>query len=237
MKKPLRIYLVGAHSTGKTTLARWIRDTYGVPMITEVARLVLAEMEAQLDALRTDIALVDRYQSEVYLRQLETEASHEGSFVSDRAFCNLAYAAQHATILSEVFADPRLRDYMDRVREGVVMFLRPHEELLKSDGVREKLDWEEVLRIDGMVKLLLEMFNVPYIPVASLAMQERIRLVERVLDLAGLPNPKVQSEGNVALTPRSPLRASQTGNGKTNGRRETRMAPNGEPNGGSLALG
>ena len=39
-----------------------------------------------------------------------------------------------------------------------------------------------------MVKLLLEQFDVPYIPVASLSMQERVRLVERVLDLAGLPS-------------------------------------------------
>ena len=37
-----RIYLVGAHSTGKTTLARWIRDRYRLPMISEVARGVLA---------------------------------------------------------------------------------------------------------------------------------------------------------------------------------------------------
>jgi bacterioferritin (cytochrome b1) len=28
---------------------------------------------------------------------------------------------------------------------------------------------------------------VPYIPVESLSMQERVRLMERVLDLAGLP--------------------------------------------------
>ena len=46
------IYLVGAHSTGKTTLARWVRDAFGLPMISEVARGVLAEMEAQLDSIR-----------------------------------------------------------------------------------------------------------------------------------------------------------------------------------------
>lgn len=213
MKPPLRIYLVGAHSTGKTTVARWIRDRYGIPMITEVARLVLAEMEAQLDSLRSDIDLVDRYQREVYLRQLDAEAACEGSFVSDRAFCNLAYAAQHATILPEIFADGRLERYMESVREGIVFFLRPHRELLKSDGVRERIDWEEVLRIDGMVKLLLEMFGVPYVPVASLAMQERIRCVERVLELAGLVPPKT-------LAPRAPA--------AKNGSRHERHA-NGDP--------
>ncbi len=184
---PHRIYLVGAHATGKTTLARWVRDHYGMPMIAEVARGVLAEMEAKLDTLRTDIELVNTYQREVFRRQIEAERAVGGPFVSDRAFCNLAYAAHHSTILGEVFRDRRLAEYMNWVREGLVFFLRPHRELVVADGVRAGLEWEEVVRIDGMVKLLLEVFDVPYIPVESLSMQERVRLVERVLDLAGLP--------------------------------------------------
>jgi nicotinamide riboside kinase len=179
--------MVGAHATGKTTLARWVRDHYGVPMIAEVARGVLAEMEARLDTLRTDIELVNRYQREVFQRQIEAERKVDGPFVSDRAFCNLAYAAHHSTILGEVFRDRRLADYMNWVREGLVFFLRPHRELIVADGVRAGLEWEEVVRIDGMVKLLLEVFDVPYIPVQSLSMQERVRLVQRVLELAGLP--------------------------------------------------
>ncbi|MBP8299490.1 MAG: ATP-binding protein [Planctomycetes bacterium] len=197
---PLRIYMVGAHATGKTTLARWVRDHYGVPMIAEVARGVLAEMEAKLDTLRTDIALVNRYQREVFHRQIEAEHKVAGPFVSDRAFCNLAYAAHHSTILGEVFRDRRLGEYMNWVRQGIVFFLRPHRELIVSDGVRAGLEWEEVIRIDGMVKLLLEVFDVPYIPVESLSMQERVRLVERVLDLARLPHSEEPAAGPGAET-------------------------------------
>jgi len=186
LQNAVRIYLVGAHATGKTTLARWIRDHYGLPMISEVARGVLAEMEAQLDALRSNVSLVDRYQREVFERQIEAEERQSGSFVSDRAFCNLAYAGHHATVLGEIATDPRLATYLESVRGGVVFFLRPHKELVVTDGVRAGVEWEEVVRIDGMVKLLLELFRIPYIPVASLAMQERVRLMERVLDLAGI---------------------------------------------------
>jgi nicotinamide riboside kinase len=203
MHTPLRIYLVGAHATGKTTLARWVRDTYGLPMISEVARGVLAEMEAQLAGIRTNIQLIDRYQAEVFERQIEAEAAQPGSFVSDRAFCNLAYAAHHATILGDIAGDPRLAGYMQSVRAGLVFFLRPHRELVVEDGVRAGLAWEEVVRIDGMVKLLLEMFRVPYIPVESLSMQERVRLMERVLDLAGLEKKALAKNevGSVELRP------------------------------------
>lgn len=196
MQKPIRIYLVGAHSTGKTTLARWVRDQYGLPMISEVARGVLAEMEEQLPALRSRLDVVDRYQAEVFARQIAAEASQCGAFVSDRAFCNLAYAAQHATILSQLATDPRFFDYMRSVKEGLVFFLRPHRELLSEDGVRAGVQWEEVLRIDGMVKLMLELFGIPYIPVDCLAMQERVRLLERVLSLAGLAQVGAAARGN-----------------------------------------
>jgi nicotinamide riboside kinase len=198
---PTRIYLVGAHATGKTTVARWVRDRYGIPMIAEVARGVLAEMEAHLDSLRTDISLVNRYQAEVFARQIAAEQKVDGPFVSDRAFCNLAYAAHHSTILGEVFRDRRLADYMAWVRQGIVFFLRPHKELVRADGVRAGLEWEEVVRIDGMVKLLLELFDVPYIPVESLSMQERVRLVERVLDLGGVRSQVAQADA--ASAPRA----------------------------------
>ena len=204
MKPTQRIYMVGAHSTGKTTLARWVRDQYSLPMIAEVARGVLAEMEAQLDSLRTDIDLVDRYQEMVFERQIAAERKQPGSFVSDRAFCNLAYAAHHSTILSNIASDPRLAAYMESVRGGLVFYLRPHPELVRADGVRAGLEWEEVVRIDGMVKLLLEMFDVPYIPIESLSMQERVRLVTRVLALAGLEPgaPEPRTRDNIEFIPR-----------------------------------
>jgi nicotinamide riboside kinase len=209
---PARIYLVGAHATGKTTLARWIRDRYGIPMISEVARGVLAEMEAELDTLRSNLDRVDHYQAEVFERQIEAEAQHDGSFVSDRAFCNLAYAAHHSTILSEIAGDPRLLRYMGSVRRGIVFFLRPQRRLVVADGVRAGVEWEEVVRIDGMVKILLELFGVPYIPVDSLSMQERVRLVERVLDLAGV-EPAAGRDGVSGAAAREPRFRVMPGNG------------------------
>ncbi len=195
MQKPIRIYFVGAHSTGKTTLARWVRDSYGLPMISEVARGVLAEMEEQLDGMRSRLDVVDRYQTEVFHRQIAAEAAHTGCFVSDRAFCNLAYAAQHATVLAGLASDARLERYMSSVKSGLVFFLRPHPELLREDGVRAGVQWEEVVRIDGMVKLMLEMFGIPYIPVDCLSMQERVRLLQRVFSLAGLESIEAQARG------------------------------------------
>jgi hypothetical protein len=182
----MRIYFVGSHATGKTTLCRYVSRRYGLPMITEVARAVLAEMESSLDALRTDMELVAEYQERVFARQIAVERLHEGRFVSDRAFDNLAYAAEHTTVVADMIGDPRFGDYMKWVSAGTVFFLRPHQDLLKEDGVRAGVSWESVLRIDGMIKLLLEMHRVPYLPIESVSMQERVRATDFVLGRAGL---------------------------------------------------
>jgi hypothetical protein len=186
----MRIYFVGSHATGKTTMARWVSRRYGLPMITEVARGVLAELETNFEQLRTDMDMVADYQRRVFERQIATERLQEKGFVSDRAFDNLAYAAEHTTILGDLmFHDggDELRRYMEWVNGGLVFFVRPQRDLLKEDGVREGLDWDSVVRIDGMVKLLLEQYRISYMPIDTPSMQERVRAVEFVLSrTAGL---------------------------------------------------
>jgi nicotinamide riboside kinase len=182
----MRIYFVGSHATGKTTMCRFVSRRYGVPMITEVARAVLAEQETSLDHLRTDVDAVADYQERVFARQVAIEKLHDGRFVSDRAFDNLAYAAEHTTVVADMMSDQRFRDYMTWVAQGTVFFLRPHPSLLREDGTRAGVAWDSVLRIDGMIKLLLEQHRVSYLPIESVSMQERVRAVEFVLGRAGL---------------------------------------------------
>jgi nicotinamide riboside kinase len=182
----MRIYFVGSHATGKTTLCRHVSRRYGLPMISEVARAVLAEMETGFDALRTDMELVGEYQERVFARQIAVEQLHASRFVSDRAFDNLAYVAEHTTNAYAMMNDQRFHDYMKWVREGIVFFVRPHQSLLKEDGVRAGVSWDSVLRIDGMVKLMLEQHQISYLPLESVSMQERVRAVEFVLQRCGL---------------------------------------------------
>ncbi|MBX3154783.1 MAG: AAA family ATPase [Deltaproteobacteria bacterium] len=200
----MRIYFVGSHATGKTTLCRYVSRRYALPMISEVARAVLAEMEIGLDALRTDMDLVGEYQERIFARQIAVEKMHEGKFVSDRAFDNLAYVAEHTTNAAAMFDDPRFRDYMKWVSDGVVFFLRPHPSLVKEDGVRAGVSWDSVLRIDGMVKLMLEQYRISYLPIESVSMQERVRAVEFVLARCGVQPAQQQPRTRAQTIPPTP---------------------------------
>jgi hypothetical protein len=177
----MRIYFVGAHATGKTTMTRYVSRRYGLPMITEVARAVLAELETSLDALRTDMDLVAEYQRRVFERQVQVERLNAAGFVSDRAFDNLAYAAEHTLVFADLTTTDEFKKYAEWVSQGIVFYVRPHRDLLKEDGVRAGVTWESVLRIDGMIKLMLEQLRIPYLPIESVAMMERARAVDFVL--------------------------------------------------------
>ena len=180
----MRIYFVGSHSVGKTTLARYVSERYGIELLAETARAVLAEMEVTLDTLRTDMAKVEEYQRRVFAKQMSVEKRAGDKYVSDRSFDNLAYAVEHTLVASELLNSKDLREYMKWVSAGVVFFVRPHRDLLHEDGVRESPQWESVVRIDAMIKLLLELHRVAYFPLHTPSMQERVRAVEGVVDLA-----------------------------------------------------
>lgn len=183
-----RIYFVGSHRTGKTTCAKWAKNQYGLPMITELARTVLAEMDGDLGPLRTDLKAVAEYQKEVFRRQIQAEAEHPRGFVSDRSFDNLAYAAEFTEdIFADLMESPELRQYMEWVKGGVVFFIRPHRRLLVTDSVNKELDWEQVNRIDGMVKAMLKQFRIDYLPIHAVEMEERVRSMRFVLDKLILP--------------------------------------------------
>jgi hypothetical protein len=180
----MKVYFVGSHSTGKTTCARYVSEKHGLPMITEVARMILSEKELHLDSLRTDLKVVDDYQMQIFKRQIEEEQKYK-DFVSDRSFDCLAYAAQHSRVLPAALKSEELVSYLEnlRHRDSFIFFVRPSKATLKADGVRESLTWDGVVAIDAKIKFMLEMWELRYFQISMDNMQERARLVDSVLSL------------------------------------------------------
>ena len=180
----MKVYMIGAHSSGKTTLARYVSEIYKLPMITEVARQILSEKELHLDSLRSNLDLVDNYQESIFYRQLEEEKKYN-SYVSDRSIDCLAYAAQHSRILSKLLATDELREYLSVLKapDSILFFVRPCKATLREDGVRESLNWDGVVAIDSMIKFLLQMFDLKHFSINTDNMQERAKLIDSILSL------------------------------------------------------
>lgn len=181
----MRVYFTGSHGSGKSTLSRYVSEKYSLPMISECARMVLSEKELQVDTLRHDINLVDQYQKDVFFRQLNEESKYT-SFVSDRSAIDpLAYAAQHSRILPELLSSKELDPYIASLKapESILFFVRASKTTLKDDGVREAINWNAAVAIDSMIKLLLEMWQIKYFQINIDSMQERIKLIDNILEL------------------------------------------------------
>ena len=122
------------------------------------------------------------YQEEVFRRQVLAEREHPNGFVSDRSFDNLAYAAEFTDVFANLMESKDLHDYIEWVRGGIVFFVRPNKNLLITDSVNKELDWEQVVRIDGMVKLMLKLFSIPHLPIHAVNMDDRVASMRFVLD-------------------------------------------------------
>lgn len=183
-----RVYFVGSHRVGKSTLARWVRDNYGVKMVSEMARLELAERETNLANLRVSVETTTDYQRSVFERQIyvESQIPDTERVVADRSFDNLAYMLQFGTGYADLIGSPIVHSYLASVRSrGLVFFVRPHQVLLKTDDVNKDVDWELVLRIDQTVKVLLNQLEVDFIPIESPEQLERQQHLRTVLSLVG----------------------------------------------------
>lgn len=179
----MKIYFCGAHAVGKSTLARFVSNNYQLPMITESARMILSEQELQIDSLRYDIKSANEYQKQVFRRQIQEEEKYD-SFVSDRSLVDvLAYSAQHTYILSDLFYSPDLTTYLEKLREKdtYIFFVRPSKATLRADGVREQINWDGIIAIDAMIKLLIKMWDLRYFQISTDSMQERVDLISAVL--------------------------------------------------------
>lgn len=181
------VYFVGSHATGKSSRARWVADTYGLPMIHEVARAEVTRLETTIDRLRQNVDAISEYQRGVWRGQLAAEAATPSPFVSDRSLDNLAYMALHGEGVATIVGGPEFQDYLHKVQESVVFFVQPHDGAVNSDGIRPHADTlrDGQMIVTGSVLTIMEIFSVPYIPVPSASPKMQELIIGAVLDRSG----------------------------------------------------
>jgi len=181
------VYFVGSHGCGKSSRARWVADTYSLPMIHEVARAEVTRLETTIDRLRQNVEAISEYQRGVWRGQLAAESATPSPFVSDRSLDNLAYLALHGEGVGTIIASEEFKDYLAKVQESIVFFVQPHDGTVGSDGVRPHADTlrDGQMIVTGAIAMLLETFSVPYVPVPSASPKMQELIIGAVLDRSG----------------------------------------------------
>jgi endogenous inhibitor of DNA gyrase (YacG/DUF329 family) len=106
--------------------------------------------------------------------------------VSDRAFDNLAYAAEHTTVVADLMGDQRFATTSAGCPTAPCSSCGRTATCSRRTACAPGCRGSRCLRIDGMIKLLLEQHRIPYLPIESVSMQERVRAVEFVLSSSRL---------------------------------------------------
>ncbi len=186
--RPVRVYLLGASGTGKSTLAKHLANELACDHLTGAVGNVLRRLGITFDLAFRDMGLMDRFQMEIWREQLAMEQPYWEAgkpFVSDRGFDLMAYASGQSRAAAGIVESPLFAEYMRRLKmPGTVVFLmRPHPDVrAESDGRRDVfLSPEWVWKVDGVIEFLLESHRVPYAPVGTASFRDRCRLAARLV--------------------------------------------------------
>ena len=178
----MRVYLAGAYSEGKTSLARRIQSRYGITLIPEVARTLLAEWEHKtFDTIRREVELVNKFQLEVFDRQFKLEKQIKDNFVSSRCIDNTIFLGKYGTALGELASSQKFKEYVEWLKDGTIFYVTPHKELIQDDGIRDT-NYLQAVELSGAVRQTLELLGLKYITIDSLLAKDREEIIFRILD-------------------------------------------------------
>jgi len=184
-EQPCSVYFMGADSTGKSELVKYVAEAYGMRKVPETARSVLHEEGYTLHSLRVRSAGADAYQRAVFDRQIAQEAATPRPFVADRGLDNLVYASEYGRCFAELAAREEVQQYIQAQRADVVFLVRPHRALRAEDGVRVLPSWEEQQRLDAKIELLLQLWDVPHVIIAESCAARREEQIDWCLAARG----------------------------------------------------
>lgn len=184
----VRIILCGAQSTGKTTILNYITERFNINKVNETARSILPKYGNNLKEIRSDLDLCKSFQRDILEEQITRENMTEEPYISDRGLDIFAYFAMHTNDTYNILQKEYVKEYLESYKDdGVItVFVRPEDELIENDGIRADLSKENIYRIDGMIKFILESNNINYIVLKSKHLNERVRVLETLLECYNL---------------------------------------------------
>jgi predicted ATPase len=181
----MRIALVGAHGTGKTTLSVALAGELGIPMLPEPVRPVLRRRGLESADYRHLPPLgIGAIQTEILCRHLDTLGEAPDSFVADRTAADvLAYSlywlghVPEAQVLLTAFAQAA------KAAAGwydLVFLVPPHSGWVQADGTRITTPGHQ-LTIHALVRQALQDLGYTWTEVGPAELDDRITFCKRAI--------------------------------------------------------
>jgi predicted ATPase len=169
----MKIFLTGAHSSGKTTLANALAERLGMHLLPEVARRVLLRKGLKFPVPQFRL---DEVQRAIAIQQWRVLCEAPDSYISDRFFDSHAYSTVYGGKMFGVFPSPFETWFTD----AYVFSLPARRDLFVSDDIRGPSDFDDALRIDGALLMLYQLHGIPVHRIKAASVADR---VEEVLSI------------------------------------------------------
>lgn len=181
----VRIFLCGAHSTGKTTLLREVqKEIPSLQSLSEVARELMTKMNINRDDLEIPEKRVQFQRKLIRLQcKKEEELDQKGDdFISDRsAIDGVVYARKYVgqKLEEELLATPAAKKCLDNYRNRSLIFIvEPHEKCMVDDHIRKvPQSLEELQDFTQIMRNILDSQGVPYTLISELDLRKRVQFV------------------------------------------------------------
>lgn len=171
-----RIVLTGAQGTGKTTLMN---------LLAQDGTRTISHIRKTAEANGLDISTATEDGQKIYFKTLKKELSSKKSYISDRGLtCVAAYTFDKA-VTGEISKKTADKQYMDMVKfhldnPDVLLVYVPVEFGPEDDGERS-VDPDFQLKIDFLIKNILDTSKIPYITVSG-TVEERLAQINDALN-------------------------------------------------------
>ncbi|XP_071941216.1 uncharacterized protein [Antedon mediterranea] len=188
-RRLVRVYLCGAHSTGKTTLLGDVcKELPDIKKESEIARQVLDGMSPE--DRRTAIDYRNQPEKFEQLQRLILESQCEvdrknalnedlEGYIADRGIDPVVYAALYLgdKAKDSLLSLPVTKECIQRFKNSLIFVVHPHKECMKKDGVRITPVWNELTRFTEILTQLLDHLQINYVPITVLDRNERCQIV------------------------------------------------------------
>ncbi|XP_071941213.1 uncharacterized protein [Antedon mediterranea] len=182
----LRVFLCGAHSTGKTTLLEDVVKAMpvGLHYEEEIARRLIRELDLSIEERDpyTKPDVFEEFQRMVFKGQCEMERNNEDSnrdYIADRSIDPVVYTSVYLGVdaKNRLLELPYVKECIERYKNSIIFAVYPHEECIELDDIRLPPTLKELTVFTETLIDILSEFNISYTPITVLDRKERRDIV------------------------------------------------------------
>ncbi|KAK3753723.1 hypothetical protein QZH41_013808 [Actinostola sp. cb2023] len=188
-QNPTRIFICGAHSVGKTTLAEALAVETGFHLVSEVARTIIKEMGLKRDDYdpRSKPSQFKELQQLILASQAEIESRNDRlkrSYICDRAIDPVVYAMVYLgeKEAKDLLQQETTKQNITRYRSSLIFVIKPYPECISHDDVRLPPNMDELNVFTSTMENLLRELQIPYTLIDTLDLKERVQIIKEQID-------------------------------------------------------